>query len=440
MRNVLSACLVIAIGLFAVTAQTQTPQPYKVVPGDATDVAVGSDGSVWIVGAKTITTAERDGYEVLKKAGTGWENISLTGIGNHDGMFYGDKTDYKGGAFKIAIDLQGNPWIINGHRNVYRRLKNTWQIIKDSRAEDIAIGKTGAVWIVTPNNDVATWDGSKFVKYIGKDLTCGLSSHFAYNSCSRITVDSFGNPWVIDDKSVLYRSTDMKGFFTALQRGDAEPTAGWETMPGKFSDVGAGADGSVFAVTTTPYQDGGQVSVWDAEAWKPLEVGGTNIAADSKGFPWIVNSSNKILTDARNTEPLTLAGAALKVNDTWRQEKSALTLKDVKFSKNLGGTISFTLEFLNQDPSLVTFKYNLTDLVTLVSNNTSYHPMFDQKTKCATNSASVASGEILRLTCLNDAGGMVNFKLADATIKQFVVTVSSLVSIQNARWLVPVKR
>jgi hypothetical protein len=437
MKKLLSAVLLSLTSVLTVTAQSQQPAVFQVISGDARDIAVGGDGSVWAVGTKMITTEERDGFEVLKKVGTRWENIPLTGVGNHDNMFYGDKTDYKGGAFKIAIDSQGSPWIINGRLDIYRRINNVW---KDTgfRGFDIAVGKSGAIWTIDVDHNPATWVGSKFVTYKFKDLEC--LRDYPNSDCFRIAVDSYGNPWILGEDGMVYHATDMKGFFTANQRGDANPSPKWEKVPGLFSDIGTGGNGSVYGISSTPYDGGGQLAVWSGQDWTPLEIGGSNVSVDNNGLPWLTNSNFKIITDVRNVEKQTLEGTVLTPNSTWRQDKNLLTLKDARFTKQSGGSASFTLEFTNQDPSLVTIKYNLSDLLGIVSNGKTYRLMFDQKTKCGTFSESVPSGETIRLKCLSDSTGTAFFSIADLKIRQFVVSVPGISSIKNARWLIPVKR
>jgi hypothetical protein len=426
MKKLLSAVLLSLTSVLTVTAQSQQPAVFQVLLGDARDVAVGGDGSVWAVGTKLFSDpGSYESFEILKRVGLDWQKLPFSLNGREEG------------ATKIGVDSQGIPWITSARGSIFRKVKSEW-VYTGFSARDFAVGKSG-IWAIgqfyDERNRPHVWNGTKFVHYEFPDLSCDKTK-----SCARITVDSYGNLWIVDEDGSVYHATDMKGFFAANQRGDANPSAKWEKVPGSFSDIGAGGNGSVYGISSTPYDGGGQLAVWSGQDWTPLEIGGSNVSVDNNGLPWLTNSNFKIVTDVRNVEKQTLEGTVLTPNSTWRQNKNLLTLKDARFTKQSGGSASFTLEFTNQDPSLVTIKYNLSDLLGIVSNGKTYRLMFDQKTKCGTFSESVPSGETVRLKCLSDSTGTAFFSIADLKIRQFVVSVPGISSIKNARWLIPVKR
>ena len=65
-------------------------------PGSATDIAVGADGSVWVIG----TNAVAGGYGIYDWNGSAWAAVA-------------------GGAVVIAVSPSGHPWIINSSDDIY---------------------------------------------------------------------------------------------------------------------------------------------------------------------------------------------------------------------------------------------------------------------------------------------------------------------------------
>jgi hypothetical protein len=389
MKKLLSACLVAMIGALTVTAQSQTPS-YQFVPGEANDIAVGGDGSVWAVGTNAI---EQGGFGVFKKTSSGWQEIDLKSITRYSKPI---------GAIRIAVDPDGNPWIVTADQYTFRRIKNKWENMNLDPVEDIGIGSSGTVWVIYKGQGYKPYAfvGNKWVNYYFKDLPCDTRQN-----CSRISVNADGNIFVVDKEQSLYRSTNMPEFFAEVQRGNKEAQPEFTQLPGLFTDVGVGADNSVYAVSATPYRGGGQVFKWSATDWEPLPVGAANIAVDPKGFPWMVNSNSQILTDSSNSAPATLKDALLGINATWFQAKNALTLKDPKFTTQLGGTVGFSLDFMNQTLAPITLQYNLSDQVKLLSNGKTYGISNGQNGKCGAFSENVAPGATLRLQCTAESEG-----------------------------------
>jgi len=51
----------------------------------------------------------------------------------------------------LAVDNDGNPWIINVYKEIYRMRNGKWQRVK-GRADDIEIGPNGQVFILSPKS------------------------------------------------------------------------------------------------------------------------------------------------------------------------------------------------------------------------------------------------------------------------------------------------
>jgi hypothetical protein len=69
---------------------------WKLLLGAASDVAVGGDGSVWVVG----TPSASGGHGIYHWTGTGW-------------------TAVPGGAVSIAVGPDGMPWVTNSTNQIY---------------------------------------------------------------------------------------------------------------------------------------------------------------------------------------------------------------------------------------------------------------------------------------------------------------------------------
>ena len=106
-------------------AQAQTHIPWQKVAGAATDISVGANGSVWIIGSNKVT----GGYGIYRyKGNNAWERMP-------------------GGAVRIAVDPKGNAWVVNSLKNIFRWNGQGWTQMP-GLATDIGIGKNGAVWVV----------------------------------------------------------------------------------------------------------------------------------------------------------------------------------------------------------------------------------------------------------------------------------------------------
>ena len=66
-------------------------------------------------------------------------------------------------------------------------------------------------------------------------------------------------------------------------------------MPGTGSDIGIGADGSIFAIGTQSVSATGGFNImkWNGSNWDTLQdCSGIHIAVAPNGIPWVVNKSN----------------------------------------------------------------------------------------------------------------------------------------------------
>ena len=217
-----------------------TQQPtWQRMPGEATDIGVGADGSVWVVGSD-----ERDGgFGIYHWTGQSWNRVD-------------------GAAVRIDVDPSGNPWIVNDRHELYRYRNGTWQHLP-GEARDVGIGANGAVWVVS-GGGVFRWNG------ITWDRTSG--------SATRIDAGPSGQPWVVDSTNDIYRLDDGR----------------WTRLPGAARDIGIGADGSVWLIGTSSNSGGHGVYRWNGNDWNQVEGSARHISVDLDGKPWAVSSDGKI--------------------------------------------------------------------------------------------------------------------------------------------------
>ena len=96
------------------------------MPGLASDIGIGANGDVWVIG----TTTASGGFGIFhyNLSGNNWDQVD-------------------GGAVRIAVDPEGNPWVVNDVGKIYRRTSAGWEELPGT-ARDIGIGGNGDVWIV----------------------------------------------------------------------------------------------------------------------------------------------------------------------------------------------------------------------------------------------------------------------------------------------------
>jgi hypothetical protein len=141
-------------------------------PGAATDIGVGSNGSVWVVGTNPVG----GGFGIWQWIGR-WSPVP-------------------GGAIRITVDSAGLPWVANTTHNVYHWNGRSWTIFS-GRATDIAAGANGSLWVVGDNPvrggfGVWHWTGTAWAS-----LPAGAA---------RIAVDPLGNSWIVNSSREILSS------------------------------------------------------------------------------------------------------------------------------------------------------------------------------------------------------------------------------------------
>ena len=200
--------------------------------GNATDLAIGADGSVWFLGADKA----QGGFRIYRRLSSGaWESVP-------------------GAAVRIAVDPKGVPWVVNDTKNIFRWDGKTWVMVQGA-ALDIGIGADGTVWVVGSDGAAYRWTGDAW-KSVG-------------GSAVSIAVGPDGRPWTVD------KDGNVKAYV-----GEK-----WQGLPGSAAvDLAVDASGALYVLGGSRVPGGYAVLRWNGTEWTPEETGtGIRIAAGPKG-------------------------------------------------------------------------------------------------------------------------------------------------------------
>lgn len=232
---------------------------WKNLPGLAKDIAIGKDGTVWIVG----TNAIRGGFGLWY-----WDG----------GAFVADPAN--GGGVRIAVAPDGHPWVVNDANDIYERVNGAW-VQRPGSGTDIAVGGDGSVWKIGTTAaarggyEIAKWTGSSWQTIDGGGV--------------RIAVDTQGLPWVVNDAHEIYRRMAPPG----------QPQY-WEKIDNNTATdiaiAGTGSEGMVWIIGTNPMDYGYGIFSWTGNGWAqdPDRGSGVAVAVGPDNEPWVANSQQTI--------------------------------------------------------------------------------------------------------------------------------------------------
>jgi Tectonin domain len=214
--------------------------------GKAMEVAVGANGSVWVLGEEQVP----GGQAIFVLQGNQWRKV-------------------EGGAVKIAVDGSGNPWIINDTQSIFQWVGQGWTR-RPGKATDIAVGKEGAVMCIGQkgndgNGDIFEWGGQGGWTGVG-----GRAVHIA--------VDPQGFPWVVNVLDQVWRHNGRQ----------------FVKMPGAAVDIAIGANGAVWTVGTDRIGPDRRIHVWNGNGWNQVDGGARVIAVGPDGLPWVAQENGFI--------------------------------------------------------------------------------------------------------------------------------------------------
>ncbi|MCB2213457.1 hypothetical protein KQI52_15180 [bacterium] len=232
--------IVFAIMALALTAGFAVAQDWAEIPGIANDIAVGADGTVWIVGSESrgFLAFRWDDGAWVKAPREGWRRIAC----GKDGDAYAIDRDYK----------------------IFRWRNNDWQELAGA-ATDIAVGADGTVFIIgseSKGHRIYKWDDGAWADFPGSNY-------------KRVAVGPDGNPYVVSQDYKIYR-----------WRNDT-----WQELAGAATDIAVGPDGNLFIIGSE--SKGNNAYRWDDGAWTKLPSNDfRNIAAGPDGQAWVTKGDD----------------------------------------------------------------------------------------------------------------------------------------------------
>ncbi len=135
------------------------------------DIATGKNGSVW---RTTLNSVDKWINDTAL-----WQNYSVPGI-----------------ATRIAIDNDGNPWIINSEKKIYRLNGSNWEKMP-GRAIDI--GSSGhRIWVTGDDKVIYFWDENDNDWEEAMQKNPSNIGWWTAITGKAVSVDYTGHPWMID--------------------------------------------------------------------------------------------------------------------------------------------------------------------------------------------------------------------------------------------------
>jgi len=229
------------------------------VPGEASDIGIGADGTVWILGTNLYDNFNFDFFD--------------DGIDYDFGLWVLDEfgwLEVPGAGLRLDVDPDGYPWVVNSEHEIWRLAPWGWERIP-GRAHDIGIGGDGSVWVLGTTEREG---GYEIFRYTG------FGWQKVHGTGVRIDVDPFGNPWVINHDDDIFRL--VNGF--------------WQELPGNAKDIGIGADGSVWVIGSDERAGGYGIYYWDEFQWIKVRGSARQISVGPDSRPWVVNRDGEIYT------------------------------------------------------------------------------------------------------------------------------------------------
>lgn len=117
---------------------------WRQLPGLARDIGIGANGAVWVIGV----TPAPGGYAIHRWNGNDWDLVP-------------------GGAVRIDVDPQGNPWVVNDRGEVLRWSRNgRWQRLA-GRGTAVSIASNGTAWLLGTDRvpggySIHRWNGQSW--------------------------------------------------------------------------------------------------------------------------------------------------------------------------------------------------------------------------------------------------------------------------------------
>ena len=241
------------LNIIAITLLFSTTRAcWSKLSGCAKDIAIGGDGTVWVVGCNSVA----GGYDIYRYDKT-------------TGNWYANTR----GAVRIAADKDGYAWIVNSDGDISQLTKSGWASVRGC-AKDIGIGGDGTVWIVGCDSVDGGYGIYEYIDATGEWEQKG-------EGAVRIAADKDGYAWVVRSNGEIFQLT----------------TSGWTKIPGHATDIGVGSDGTVWVLASMPVEAGYNIYRWNGSLknyWTTVAGAAVNIAVAPDSHAWVVNQFGEI--------------------------------------------------------------------------------------------------------------------------------------------------
>jgi peptidoglycan hydrolase-like protein with peptidoglycan-binding domain len=173
---------------------------WQLLPGRASDIGVGGDGTAWVIGVDSIPGG--------------------SGIHRFNGSFWVRSVD--GAAKRIAVDEGGRPWVVNSSNRVFRRnssdpnVSGQWVDLGGNATDvGVALGGQGRhTWAVGTSSGslrLSVWNEQPFVGAGGGGNDAPRKLQFdmgktvgAGGAGIAVTADINGRPFVLDATGTIF--------------------------------------------------------------------------------------------------------------------------------------------------------------------------------------------------------------------------------------------
>jgi hypothetical protein len=148
---------------------------FSEVGGAAVDIGVGANGTVWVIG--TNNTGGGKGIYRFMNRWPFWQNMP-------------------GGALRVAVDPNGNAYVINSFDHLFQWTGSSWNYISTATGKDVAVSSGGTIFVMQSN---------KILYKRPSDLSWASLDAPVGKTLLRISADLNGNPYVVTSDFKLFQ-------------------------------------------------------------------------------------------------------------------------------------------------------------------------------------------------------------------------------------------
>jgi len=131
------------------------------------DVGIGANGVVWIIGDDD---PKPNDHSIFRVGPKGLEKMPGVGV-------------------RVDVDPQGNAWVITSTHAIFHWTGQAWEQMPGA-AVDVGIGGDGTVYATSTDQAVYRWGGNAWVPVPGQ--------------LANVSVDGRGNPWGINNERAIF--------------------------------------------------------------------------------------------------------------------------------------------------------------------------------------------------------------------------------------------